>query len=69
LSGANVAQVIDQVDAGCKASINGGLIAVFRDMTDFSSAADRFFTGATPVCPRPENQETAVSHWSFACDE
>jgi uncharacterized membrane-anchored protein len=34
-------------------------------VTDFSYFADRFFTAATPVCPRPENQEPAVTHWSF----
>jgi uncharacterized membrane-anchored protein len=37
-------------------------------VTDFSYIPDRFFTGATPVCPRPENQNRP-SHWSFACDE
>jgi hypothetical protein len=26
-------------------------------MTDFSSGADRFFTDAKRVCPRPELQE------------
>jgi len=39
--GANAAQVIDQVLAGCKGSINGGLIAVF-------SPYDGFF-----ICCRP----------------
>jgi uncharacterized membrane-anchored protein len=34
-------------------------------VTDFSYFADRFFTAATPVCPWPENQEPAVTHWSF----